>query len=87
VVEIEESRDEAPGDLYPDKWRRFWAANSAASLNDTADGFLRAVLKVKRDFGANAARVSLNFSCNAFIAYHHRKLVITMVAGVVATSA
>jgi hypothetical protein len=68
VVEREDSREEVPGDLYPDRWRRFWAASSAASFNDMADGFLRAVLKVKRARDANVARVSLNFSCNAFIA-------------------
>jgi hypothetical protein len=71
VFEMDESREEVSGDRYPDKWRRFWAAISAASVNDTADGFLRAVLKVKRDRGANAALVSLNFSCNALIAYSH----------------
>jgi hypothetical protein len=74
VVEREESREEVSGDLYPDRWRRFWAASSAASFKDMADGFLRAVLKVKRARGANVARVSLNFSCNAFIACNQHYL-------------
>lgn len=38
--------------------RRCADAISAASVREMADGFLRAVLKVNFDFGANVARVS-----------------------------
>lgn len=44
------------------------AAISAASDRETADGFLRRVLKVKRVRGVKLARVSSNFSRRALIA-------------------
>lgn len=50
-------------------WRRWADAISAASVREMADPFLRAVLNVNLAFGANAARVSLNFSDSALIAW------------------
>ena len=68
VVESEVSREEASDVPESGKFSLFCAASSAASFRETADGFLRPVLKVNLDRGANVARVSLNLSCNALIA-------------------
>jgi hypothetical protein len=61
--------DSEDGVCNPGKLRRFCAASSAASDSDTAEGFFRAVLKVKRVRGPKLARVSSSFSRRPFIAF------------------
>jgi hypothetical protein len=66
VVTKDDSDD---GVFTPGRLRRFCAASSAASDNETAEGFFRAVLKVKRVRGPKLARVSSSFSRRPFIAF------------------
>lgn len=66
VLTKEDSED---GVFTPGRLRRFCAASSAASESETAEGFFRAVLKVKRVRGPKLARVSSSFSRRPFIAF------------------
>jgi len=61
--------DSDDGVWYPGRLPRFCAASSAASDRETAEGFLRAVLKVKRVRGPKLARVSSSFSRRPLIAW------------------
>lgn len=65
---IEDSTEESSGERYPGTWRRPWAAISAASESEIAEGFFLAVLNANLDRGATAARVSVSLSWSALIA-------------------
>ena len=56
-----------PGERYPGIAFRFWAASSAASDREIAEGDLRA-LNENLGLGANVARVSDSFSWRALMA-------------------
>ena len=66
------NEDSEDGVWNPGRLRRFCAASSAASDRETAEGFFRAVLKVKRVRGPKLARVSSSFSRRPLIALSYR---------------
>jgi len=68
VLRDDEFSDREPGDRYPGTDRRSCAASSAASLNDSAEGLLRADLKENLGLGANVCRCSSSFSRRALMA-------------------
>ena len=67
VVAIEDSLDEPMPEILGGS-RRCFAANSAASLIETADEFFWVVLNLNLDLGANLERVSSSFSSRALMA-------------------
>ena len=61
--------DPDDGLWWPGRLRRFSAASSAASDREIAEGFFRAVLKVKRAREPKVARVSSSFSRRPLITW------------------